>query len=148
MALKASRAGSQEGLRKKDISLQEGAHRVQHGTKVATPQKTGSDLPAALQGSPRQVGRAVALQGHISWWQTQLGPMLTPVGSRHFFHLGCETWPHSTACRLLCWDSQAKQPTGWEQSPTPPLDVSLSTRGPRPSSTHEWAWTSASHQEA
>ena len=47
----------------------------------------GSDLPAGLHGSPGQGGAAVALWGHISWWQMQLGPMLTPVSSRHFFHL-------------------------------------------------------------
>lgn len=89
MALKASRACSQEPpeLRAKEISLQEGAHRVQHVTKAATPYKMGQIYLLVFKGPLGRGGAAVALWGHLSWWQMQLGPMLTPVSSRHFSHL-------------------------------------------------------------
>ena len=61
---------------------------------------------------------------------------------------------------------QAKQPTGWEHSPShqqtgclkslwahsclvnTPLDMALPTRGTRPNFTHQWAGTSPSYQKA
>ena len=74
-------------------------------------------------------------------------------------------WPHSTACRLQCWDAsgQTTNRAGTQPhpsadrlpkvflSPQPPLntslDMALPTRGTRPSSTHQWAGTSPSYQE-
>ena len=84
-------------------------------------------------------------------------------GGRHF---GTKTWPYPTACRLQCWNTSGQttsrigtQPhTSADRLPKavliskPPLDTplytALSTRGTRPSSTHKWAGTSPSQQEA
>ena len=81
-------------------------------------------------------------------------------------HFGTKTWAYPTAFRFQCWDTSG-QTTSWlgmqphpstdrmpkvERSSQPPvntpLDMTLPTRGTRPSSIHQWAGTSPSHQEA
>ena len=66
LALKASRACSQEPpeLRAKEISLQEGAHRVQHVTKAATPYKMGQIYLLVFKG-PLGRGEQLWLSGVI-----------------------------------------------------------------------------------
>ena len=66
MALKASRAWSQEppGLREKEISLQEGAHRAQHVTKAATAYKLGQIYLLVFKG-PLGRGEQLWLSGVI-----------------------------------------------------------------------------------
>ena len=43
--------------------------------KAETPHKPGPDLLPGLGGSPWEVGAAVALGHHKSWWLTHWGPM-------------------------------------------------------------------------
>ena len=49
--------------------------------------RLGQTYLLVFEGLLGRWGAAVALWGHISWRQMQLGPMLTPARSRHFFHL-------------------------------------------------------------
>ena len=89
--------------------------------------------------------------GHGHWLQTFWGAfscMSTATG-------GC--WTHPTACRCQCWDTSGQTTNCAGRQPHPsanrmpkdflspqppldmPLDMALPTRGPRPSSTHQWA---------
>ena len=81
-------------------------------------------------------------------------------------HFGTETWWHLTACGLPCWGAPGQTTNREGTQPHPPavslpkdflnsespldtpLDAALPTRGPRRSSTHQWASTGPSHQEA
>ena len=78
---------------------------------------------------------------------------------------GIEIWPYPTACGIQCWDTRVQttnqegcstsdQRTAYPKNflnPQPPLhmplDTPLHTRGPRPSSTHQWAGSNSFHQE-
>ena len=78
---------------------------------------------------------------------------------------GIEIWPYPTACGIQCWDTRVQttnqegcstsdQRTAYPKNflnPQPPLhmplDTPLRTRGPRPSSTHQWAGSNSFHQE-
>ena len=80
-------------------------------------------------------------------------------------HIGTETWPHPTACRLQCWDAsvQSTKKVGTQPNSSvdrlpevilslelplnTPFDMTLPSRGTRPSYTHQWASISSSHQE-
>ena len=144
----------------------QGFMRTEIQGKAVTPQEPGPDLPVGLGGSPGEAGvDCGSLWGQGRWWWRPRGIFISvsSPGGRHF---GTETWPHPTTCRLHCGDasSQTTNRVGTHHhpsadrlpkvilSPQPslntPLDMALPTRGKRPSSTHQWAGTSPSHQEA
>ena len=93
-------------------------------------------------------------------------PELITVSSPEGHHFGTKTWPHPTACSLQCWDTSGQTTNRVGTQPHPStnklpkvvlnpqlplntlLDTALSTRGTKPSSTHQWAGTSPTHQEA
>ena len=105
------------------------------------------------------------LWGQGQWWQWYKGE-LVGVSSPGGHHFVTRTQPHPTGCRLQCWDTsdQTTNRAGTQPqppadklpkvflNPQPPLntpwDTALFTRGTRHSSTHQWAGTSPSHQEA
>ena len=115
----------------------------------------------------------VSWQGRGPLWPTAGARTLVVEDSREYFWrelswkscLGTKTWPHSTACRLQCWDTSGQttnrvetQPHSSTErlpqvilSPQPPRDMppdtALHTRVTKSSSTHQWAGTSASHHE-
>ena len=134
--------------------------------KAMTPYEPKPDLPVDLGGSPgeAEVGCGSLWGQRQRWWRPQ--PIFISMTSPRGHHFGTETWPHPTACRLQCWDTsgQTSNRAGTQPHPsadrlsevllTPqppintPLDTVLPTRGTRPSSTHQWAGTSPSDQEA
>ena len=106
-------------------------------------------LSGVIKAGGRHIGEYSPIPGgrQIAWViSTRPGPTQHPVSSS-------------------AGTPQAKQPTGQEHSAThqqagglklpeptaplhTPLDMALPTRGPKSSSTHQWAGTSPSYQEA
>ena len=98
-------------------------------------------------------------QGH--WLQRPQGTLVS-VSSPGGPHFGTKTCPHSTTCRLQCWNASVQTTSQIGTQPhlsaerlpevvlslKPPLDTALPTRGKTPSSTHHRAGITPSHQEA
>ena len=78
------------------------------------------------------------LSWRLSIWHQDLAPVLGCLRPNN--RMG--TQPQPSADRLPKVNLSPQLPIYI------PLDTSLSTRGTRPSSTHQWAGTSSSHQEA
>ena len=134
--------------------------------KAVTPQEPEPDVTTGLGRTPGEAGVGCgSLWGQGHWWRRPQGTFIG-VCSPGGHHLGTKTWPHPTACRLQCWDDSGQTTNGVGTQPHPsadklskavlsqrlpinrPLDMALPTRRTRPSSIHQWAGTSPSHQEA
>ena len=138
-------------------------HTQEPRSKALIPQKPGPDLPASLGGSPREVAGERHCSSH---WVLKLVEDIMAIyvnsGWRQTsWVLDTETWPHTTAWRLQCWDTSGQPTNSQKHSPNyqqtgllrpqklldMPLDMALPTRGPRPSSTDQWAGMSPSCQK-
>ena len=176
LALKASRAWLQELCRTgggRDSTL--GGHT--QGLAHTGSQGRGNDfkggwatLTCWIGGSPGEAGCGCGSPWGCRHWWWRLQGVFSYVNSWGGWHLAWVTstkiWPYPTACRLQYWDASGQttnrsgtqpQPSTGRLpknflSPQPILDTSLDTalptRGPRASSTHQWAGTGPSHQKA
>ena len=124
------------------------------------------DIAVGLGGllGEAEVGHG-CLWGQVHCWRRpqEIIIAMSSLGDRH---LGTDSWPQPTAYRLQCRDASGQTTNKVGTQPHPPADrlpkvfltpqlplnkpsdKALPTKGTRPSSTHQWAGTSLSNQEA
>ena len=90
--------------------------------KAVTPQEPGPGLPASPGCSPGEMGvNCGSLWGQGHWWwrpQRMIIGVISPGGH----HFGTETQPHSTVCRLQCWDTSGQTTNRVGTQPHPSAD--------------------------